>query len=118
MVNINGKEWDKLEPSDIETLMAEQDFEESFYFELKDDRTTSKKIAKEVSAFANTFGGYIFIGITDDKKIEGCTDWNEQKIHTTIHDSITPTPSFDVKKFTCSDGIVYVIKIVNLLFQT
>ena len=111
MVNINGKEWDKLEPSDIQTLMAEQDFEESFYFELKDDRTTSKKIAKEVSAFANTFGGYIFIGITDDKKIEGCTDWNEQKIHTTIHDSITPTPSFDVKKFTCSDGIIYVIKI-------
>lgn len=111
MVNINGKEWDKLEPSDIEILMAEQDFEESFYFELKDDRTTSKKIAKEVSAFANTFGGYIFIGVTDDKKIEGCTEWNEQKIHTTIHDSITPTPSFDVKKFTCSDVIVYVIKI-------
>ncbi len=111
MVNINGKEWDKLEPLDIETLMAEQDFEESFYFELKDDRTTSKKIAKEVSAFANTFGGYIFIGITDDKKIEGCTDWNEQRIHTTIHDSITPTPSFDVKKFTCSDGIVYIIKV-------
>lgn len=111
MVNINGKEWDKLESLDIETLMAEQDFEESFYFEFKDDRTASKKIAKEVSAFANTFGGYIFIGITDDKKIEGCTDWNEQRIHTTIHDSITPTPSFDVKKFTCSDGIVFVIKI-------
>ena len=111
LVNINGKEWGKLEPSDIEALMAEQDFEESFYFEFKDDRTTSKKIAKEVSAFANTFGGYIFIGITDNKKIEGCTDWNEQRIHTTIHDSITPTPSFDVKKFTCSDGIVFVIKI-------
>lgn len=111
MVNINGKEWDKLEPLDIETLMAEQDFEESFYFEFKDDRTSSKKIAKEISAFANTFGGYIFIGITDDKRIEGCTDWNEQRIHTTIHDSITPTPSFDVKKFTCSDGIVYIIKV-------
>lgn len=111
MVNINGKEWDKLEPSDIEALMSEQDFEESFYFEFKDDRTPPKKIAKEISAFANTFGGYIFIGITDDKRIEGCTDWNEQRIHATIHDSITPTPSFDVKKFTCSNGIVYVIKV-------
>ena len=111
LVNINGKEWGKLEPSDIEALMAEQDFEESFYFEFKDDRTPPKKIAKEISAFANTFGGYIFIGITDDKRIEGCTDWNEQRIHTTIHDSITPTPSFDVKKFTCSDGIVYIIKV-------
>ena len=111
MVNINGKEWDKLNPSDIEKLIAEQDFEESFYFEFKDDRTTSKKIAKEVSAFANTFGGYIFIGITDDKNIEGCSEWNEQRIHATIYDSITPTPSFDVKKFTCSNKIVYVIKI-------
>ena len=54
LVNINGKEWGKLDPSDIEALMAEQDFEESFYFEFKDDRTTSKKIAKEASAFANT----------------------------------------------------------------
>ncbi len=111
MVNINGKEWDKLDSSDIEALIAEQDFEESFYFEFKDDRVTPKKITEEVSAFANTFGGYIFIGITDDKKIEDCTYWNEQRIHTTIHDSITPTPSFDVKKITCSDGIVYVIKI-------
>ncbi len=111
MININGKEWDKLEPSDIEALMSEQDLEESFYFEFKNDRTISKKIAKEVSAFANTFGGYIFIGIADDKKIEGCLEWNEQRIHATIHDTITPTPSFDVKKFTCSDGVVFVIKI-------
>lgn len=33
------------------------------------------------------------------------------RIHTTIHDSITPTPSFDVKKFTIGTDIVYVIKI-------
>lgn len=111
LVNINGKEWDKLEPLDIETMISEQDFEESFYFEFKDDKTAPKKIMEEVSAFANTFGGYIFIGITDDKQIEGCTCWNEQRIHTSIHDSITPTPSFDVKKFSCNGGIVFVIKI-------
>ena len=111
MVNINGKEWSALEPADIQAVIDEQDFDESFYFEFKDDKVAPKKLMEEVSAFANTFGGYIFIGISDDKKIEGCADWNEQRIHTTMHDSITPTPSFDVRKFTCGDKVVYVIKI-------
>ena len=111
MININGKEWMKLEPIDIQTVIAEQDFEEAFYFEFKDDRVSSKKLSEEVSAFANTFGGYIFLGITDNKKIEGCEFWNEQRIHTTIHDSITPTPSFDVRKFTCGSVCVFVIKV-------
>lgn len=111
MVNINGKEWALLESEDIQAIFSEQDFDESFYFEFKDDKVTTKKLMEEVSAFANTFGGYIFIGITDGKKIEGCSNWNEQRIHTTLHDSITPTPSFDVKKFTCNDATVYVIRI-------
>ena len=111
MININGKEWALLEATDIQETFSEPDFDESFYFEFKDDRVTTQKLIKEVSAFANTFGGYIFIGISDDKKIEGCTAWNEQRIHTTIHDSISPTPSFDVKKFTCNTKVVYIIKI-------
>lgn len=111
MVNINGKEWTKLGPVDIQSVISDQDFDESFYFEFKDDRVSNKKITEEVSAFANTFGGYIFLGISDDKQIEGCTAWNEQRIHTTIHDSITPTPSFDVKKFTIGTNVIYVIRI-------
>lgn len=111
MVNINGKEWNKLVASDIQSVISEQDFDESFYFELKDDKASNKKLMEEVSAFANTFGGYIFLGITDQKQFEGCTEWNEQRSHTTIHDSITPTPSFDVKRFTIETNIVYVIKI-------
>lgn len=111
MVNINGKEWEKLEAVDIQTIISEQDFDESFYFELKDDKVSPKKLMEEISAFSNTFGGYIFIGITDDKQIEGCVEWNEQRIHTTIHDSITPTPSFDVKKFVCDEKLVYVIRV-------
>ena len=111
MVNINGKEWNSLDASDILTVIEQQDFDESFYYEFKDDRVTTKKLVEEISAFANTFGGYIFIGITDDKQIEGCTAWNEQRIHTTIHDAITPTPAFDIKKFVCNTAIVFVIKI-------
>lgn len=111
MVNINGKEWTKLVPADIQSVISEQDFDESFYFEFKDDKVSNKKVMEEVSAFANTFGGYIFLGVSDQKQIEGCFTWNEQRIHTTIHDSITPTPSFDVKRFTFGTNIVYVIRI-------
>lgn len=111
MLNINGKEWHNVQASDIQDMLLEQDFEESFYFEFKDDMVSTKKLTEEVSAFANTFGGYILLGISDDKQIGGCTIWNEQKIHTTIHDSITPTPSFDVKRFTIGTSTIFVIKI-------
>ena len=75
MVNINGKEWMDLTPADIQYAISEIDFDESFYFELKDDRVSPKKMMEEVSAFSNTFGGYIFLGISDDKQIEGCAEW-------------------------------------------
>lgn len=47
MVNINGKEWAKLEPSDVQAVISEQDFDESFYFEFKDDRVSNKKSKKK-----------------------------------------------------------------------
>ncbi|MBM6715754.1 ATP-binding protein [Gemmiger formicilis] len=111
MVNINGKEWCDLNSSDIQAAISKIDFDESFYFELKRDEVQPKKIAEEVSAFSNSFGGYIFLGVSDDKKIEGCSSWNEQRIHTTMHDCITPTPSFDVKRFILGAKTVFVIKI-------
>ena len=78
MININGKEWNALESHDVK-MLVESDVDESFFFEFKSDQTNNAKIVKEVSAFANTFGGYIFIGVSDDKKIEGCIQWNEQR---------------------------------------
>lgn len=81
MVNINGKEWSKLIPQDIEEMLAEQDREESFFFEFKEDNVAPAKVMEEISAFANTFGGYVFLGVTDNKQITGCAAWNEQRIH-------------------------------------
>lgn len=112
MININGKRWNELTVEDIEKAIA--DSEESFFFEYKDDNVEPKKIIQEISAFANTYGGYIFIGVNDSKEITGCTQWDEQRIHITIHDSISPIPSFDVKKFVFAEKenkTVLVIKI-------
>lgn len=111
MININGKAWHELKDSDIQSVISSPDIDESFFFEFKADDVSSRKLAKAISAFANTYGGYIFIGISDTKGIEGCSTWTEQRIHTTVHDSLTPTPSFDVKKFTVSGAIILVIKV-------
>ena len=102
-----------LTPADIQSAISEIDFDESFYFELKDDRVAPKKIMEEISAFSNTFGGYIFLGVSNNKQIEGCVEWNEQRIHAAIHDSITPTPSFDVKKFTVDTNVVLPSRILQ-----
>ena len=111
LININEKEWRDLTGEDISSFLALPETEESFFFEFKDDRVDSKKIAEEISAFANTYGGYIFLGVSDKKSILGCSAWNEQRILTTIHDSITPTPLFDVKKLICNAKTVYIIRI-------
>ena len=110
MINISNKEWEELTVADIESVIKTG--EESFYFEFKDDRVDTKKVAEEISALANTYGGYIFLGVSDDKEICGCKSWTEQKIHTMIHDALSPTPDFDVRKFiTDEEKIVLVIKV-------
>ncbi len=111
MININNKSWDRLDFTDIERQLLLDD-DENFFFEYKNDKVSTKKLSEELCAFANTYGGYIFLGIDDDKKISGCEDWTENKIHNVIHNLITPTPIFDVKKFTSLEGLtVLIIKI-------
>ena len=111
MVNINGKPWNKLRAVDIKKYLDNPDSCENFFFEYKEDEESTQKFAKEVSAFANTYGGYVLLGVDDDKHILGCTQWTEQRIHTTIHDSLTPTPNFDVKRFILEGKKVLIVKI-------
>jgi len=110
LININNKNWDKLRLVDVQKLLSSTD-DESFFFEFKSDEESPNKLVKEISALSNTYGGYIFIGVDDDKKISGCKKWTEQRIHTTIHDSISPVPNFDVKKFIYNGLVVLIIKV-------
>lgn len=54
MFNINNKSWDKLRFSDIAKMLASDD-DENFFIEFKSDKESNSKLAKEVSAFANTY---------------------------------------------------------------
>ena len=61
-------------------------------------REYSEEIKKTVTAFANTFGGKIYIGINDDGSIYGIGDIDDSllKVTNTIRDSIRP----DITMFT------------------
>ena len=59
----------------------------------------------------NTFGGYILLGVKDNKTITGCKLWNEEKINNVFRDLIVPNPIFDIKRLS-KDGIeIFVIRI-------
>lgn len=109
MLNINNKSWEKLRATDISKHLL--DGEENNFFEYKEEDTTPTDFVKEVSAFANTYGGYIFLGVRDDGTILGCQKWTEERITTSIYNNLTPTPNYDVKKFIIQGKRIYIVKI-------
>ena len=113
MININNKIWDKLRLKDIEKYLDTIDDDETFFIEFKEENIRNTQLTKEISAFANSFGGYILLGVNDSKKIVGCSNiWTELKINTIIFNGISPTPHFDIKKFDLKNSKkLYIIKV-------
>ena len=58
----------KIQPDDVSRLLA---IDESHFVDLKGKRITPAKLSKAVSAFANSSGGELFIGIEEQDEIEG-----------------------------------------------
>lgn len=113
MININNKIWDKVRLKDIEKYLDTIDDDETFFIEFKEENIRNTQLTKEISAFANSFGGYILLGVNDSKKIVGCSNiWTELKINTIICNGISPTPHFDIKKFDLKNSKkLYIIKV-------
>ena len=112
MINIANKKWDGLDAKDVKSFLTElADVNENFFFEFKNDAESNDKLIKEISALSNTYGGYVFIGVENDKSISGCTTWTEERIHNVIYNGITPVPIFDVKSFFIDQNTVIIIKI-------
>ena len=59
MININGKEWNKLKLKDIEKFLLYVEDDETFFIEFKDENIRNTQLTKELSAFANSYGGYL-----------------------------------------------------------
>ncbi|MBQ6135602.1 MAG: ATP-binding protein [Bacilli bacterium] len=111
MILINNKDFSKIKIDDIEKFLDDYNDDESFFIELKNDKVSPKDLIKEICAFSNTFGGYVFLGVEDNKTVTGCIDWTEERINNSIRNLMDPTPIFDVRKITKNEIKVFVIKI-------
>lgn len=112
MININGKEWSKVRLKDIEKILLTIEDDETFFVEFKTEDIRTEQLAKEICAFSNSYGGYVFLGVDDSKNIVGCTKWNELRINTVIYNCISPAPKFDIRKFKLENSKrLYIIKV-------
>ena len=58
---------EKLESNDLQVLIS-NNVAEGYFIEYKSKFPSNKKIAKSIASFANTLGGWLFVGIKADKK--------------------------------------------------
>lgn len=72
-----------------------------------------KSWLKSISAFANTLGGTLFFGITDDKEIVGVTDSKQlsDKISESINARIKPTPVYTLTPYIENGKTVLAVKV-------
>ena len=96
------KRMEELTPDDLEVLHA---IREGWYVEYKSELVTSSALAKAVSAFANTYGGWLFLGVKEGSKSdsvadsfpgipEGESEVAVQKLRQSCVDHLNPTPHF------------------------
>lgn len=94
-----------LTPSELIRL---KETSEGWYVEYKRGVVPSKELGKSISAFANTYGGWLFLGVDEESKSnpvagsfpgipEAEVDAAIQKLRKAAVDSINPTPFFDYK---------------------
>jgi hypothetical protein len=92
-------------------LVADDLFElrnarEGWYIEYKSSLPSTKDVAKALSAFANTYGGWLFFGVSEESKFNNVAgsfpglkyeilDTSIQKIRQAAQEYLNPTPHFE-----------------------
>lgn len=76
--------------SEIDVLKLIENGENS-YVEFKEDAVDNKKVAREIIGLSNHKGGYIFLGVDDNKNLVGLTrSDNEERVMNICHDMVKP----------------------------
>ncbi|MBC8062591.1 MAG: ATP-binding protein, partial [Clostridiaceae bacterium] len=81
------------------------------WIKAKSKKELMSVIAKEAVALANTFGGYIFVGVEDNGEVTGCDDYDIQNIIESIYDRTVPKLFTDIEEVNLSGKIILTIKV-------
>ena len=85
---------------------------ENSFVEFKQDSASNRNLAEEIIAFTNHKGGFLFLGISDDRQPVGLTRQdNEERIMNICDDLIFPTVYPSYFETTVSDTKIAVIEI-------
>jgi hypothetical protein len=98
------KELSKLQPHDLAQL---REASEGWYIEYKQEAPNASTIAKSISALANTYGGWLFLGVAEDSKenpVAGTfpgidrseVDGVLQRIRKSVADILSPAAHYEV----------------------
>lgn len=96
----------------IELLEIIKKGEDSFT-EFKQEMKHQDKLAASIVAFANTEGGNLIIGVSDDGEILGVTDLDKemQRIDNICANNCEPTVYITIEKFIIDDKKLMIVKI-------
>ncbi len=99
-----------MHPRDLDNLIQTG---EGRYLEFKKTTPTANKIAREISAFANSDGGTILIGVNDDKSIHGIQNYFEEEylLHKAAHEICIPAVSITMELIHYAEVDVLVVNV-------
>ena len=102
-----------LRPDDLVILKSVR---EGWYVEYKKEVVSTRALAKAISAFANTYGGWLFLGVeqlASDNSVAGSfpgipenqLEAIQQRLRQSVAEYLSPTPHFETKIFRgpCSE---------------
>ncbi|WP_082917291.1 helix-turn-helix domain-containing protein [Roseovarius indicus] len=106
------KEFEEVGTSDLLELM---NVHEGWYVDYKSAPLKPRDYAKAISAMANTYGGWIFIGIEEKSKDDNVAgsfpgvsekqvDMVRQQVRQSVKDHLQPSPHFDIRAIGAPDA--------------
>lgn len=127
MYDLFNKKLDDLVFEDLYTLI-ENEVKEGFYVEFKSDFQKGQHIAKSLASFANTHGGWYFIGVADEDKTNIAKDivgfdikkhnQPQESIRQISREHIHPIPFFEMKLLKNSEDKYVLVIFIPESFET
>jgi hypothetical protein len=115
MFNPFGKSLSNITEDDLQILLT---VSEGWYIEYKGAIPESKKIAKSIASFSNSYGGLYLLGVESDRATNCAiqfpgVDINIDKIHDAVRGNLNPFPHFECYTVPVQNGRSVVIVAVE-----